>query len=303
MMGRRLFVLSRTVRYLAFMGVGLIALADAPSSALVTEFQAELSSSRAPDGALILVTAKIPGKCDELAVSGSFEDIELPFYSRPDQAAECQAFLGIPYNHKHGDFKVVVKYKDGQKELVRELPLSVIDGGYPSERLRVDPGHVNPNKKNMKRILREQKEVKEVYLRLVRKKYWQGPFVFPIDSPITSRYGTKRTFNGTFASFHSGIDLKAPMGTPIYAPAPGVVVMAKNLFYTGNTVLIDHGYGLITLYAHMSKLKVKKGQEVKTHTLLGLSGMTGRASGPHLHWQAIVHRAKVNPMDVMSLVK
>ena len=136
-----------------------------------------------------------------------------------------------------------------------------------------------------------------------REKYWKGSFQVPINSAVTSTFGNKRIFNGEMKSFHQGLDLRAAMGTPIHAASGGVIVLAKNLFMTGNTVLIDHGYGIFTVYAHMSKLQVKKGQEVKPGETLGLSGMTGRASGPHLHWGAVINRFKVNPTDLTTVLQ
>jgi murein DD-endopeptidase MepM/ murein hydrolase activator NlpD len=99
------------------------------------------------------------------------------------------------------------------------------------------------------------------------------------------------------------MDLKAAMETPVYSAAPGIIVLAKNLFYTGNTVMMDHGYGVVTLYAHMNELKVKVGEVVPVHKLLGLSGKTGRVSGPHLHWQAVVHHVKVNPIGLTEVMR
>jgi murein DD-endopeptidase MepM/ murein hydrolase activator NlpD len=127
--------------------------------------------------------------------------------------------------------------------------------------------------------------------------------VLPIDSKVTSIYGTKRTFNGEMRSFHQGLDLRAKTGTPVRAPAGGTVVLAKDLFFTGNTVILDHGYGIFTIYAHMSKLGVKKGEKVNVKQQLGLSGATGRASGPHLHWGAQVNKSKVNPLELTRVMQ
>ncbi|MGZ3688040.1 MAG: M23 family metallopeptidase, partial [Bdellovibrionota bacterium] len=183
------------------------------------------------------------------------------------------------------------------------LPLKVVDGNYPSETLHVAGKHVNPSPRMMPRIQREQHEAAAIYDRLTKVKYWNGPFQMPVKSAITSAFGSKRIYNGELKNFHPGVDLKAPMRTRIRAAAPGVIVMAKNLYYTGNTVMIDHGYGVITLYAHMSKLKVKKGQLVRSGQLLGLSGMTGRVTGPHLHWQAVIHHVKINPLDLTKVMR
>ena len=139
------------------------------------------------------------------------------------------------------------------------LPLEIVDGHYKSETLKVDEKKVNPPKKELKRILREQAELKEIYSHLTHEKYWDGPFVLPVDSVVTSPFGSKRIYNGEMKSFHQGLDLRAHIGTPIHAASGGVVVLAKDLFFTGNTVLIDHGYGVFTVYCHMSALKVKNG--------------------------------------------
>jgi murein DD-endopeptidase MepM/ murein hydrolase activator NlpD len=161
---------------------------------------------------------------------------------------------------------------------------------------------VNPKKKDLIRIRREQAEIAAIYKTITEQKHWDGPFALPIQSPVTSIFGTRRLFNGHQASFHQGLDLKAPEGSPIRSAAAGIVVLSKDLFFTGNTVLIDHGYGIFTIYAHLSKLGVAKGQAVKAGDLLGLSGATGRVSGPHLHWGAVIHRAKVNPSDLLKIM-
>jgi murein DD-endopeptidase MepM/ murein hydrolase activator NlpD len=167
----------------------------------------------------------------------------------------------------------------------------------------VNPRHVSPSKRDLKRIQRESSEIGKLYRTLTFKKYWKGPFRLPIKSKMTSPYGTKRTFNGELKSFHQGLDLRAAVGDPIRAGASGRVVMAKSLFFTGRTVILDHGYGVYTIYAHMSAFKVRKGQMVRPSTVLGLAGMTGRASGPHLHWGAVIQRSKVNPAELLKVMR
>lgn len=272
--------------------------------------RAELSSSEAADGSVLLVTLKLGESKRALssAASGAqtkggelvtavFEQTSLPFFKVDEDT--YQAVFGVPFNHKPGPAAIKVKF-DG-KEL--ELPFTIVDGNYRSEVLRVDGRHVNPRKKDLVRIKKEVAEVRAVYDRITPIKYWKGPFLFPVNSLVTSPFGTKRVYNGELQSFHQGLDLRAPTGTPIRSSAAGEVALAKNLFFTGNTVLVDHGYGVFTLYAHLSKLRVKKGQKVAPNQLLGLAGATGRASGPHLHWGAIIHRAKVNPLELTKVMQ
>ena len=268
----------------------------------------ELSANPVTDGSIVIVRVLVPQKLNEDQITGEFEGVELPFYQVPSKKPFIyEAVLGVPYGRKPGSGFVSVKLNlektKGSEPDVLVLPLEVKEGTYESETLSADNKFINPSVEDQERMKRDSAEIKEIYGTVTRKKHWKGPFRFPIKSKVTSQFGTKRVFNGEMKSFHTGLDLKAAEGTPIRAAAPGVVLMAKNLFMTGNTVILDHGYGVLTLYAHMTRIKVKKGQGVKKGALLGLSGMTGRVSGPHLHWMAIVHRMKVNPLDLTRVVK
>ncbi len=252
------------------------------------------------DGGLLLVSVVMPGETPY----AEYEGQKVPLYPAPEKGANrWEAALGVPYNKAPGQDKIVVWLgKPGASQRL-ELPFRIVAGNYRSEVLKVAERHVNPRKKDLLRIQREGAEIRKLYERLTLKKYWQGPFRLPIESPITSPYGTKRVFNGELQSFHQGLDLKAPTGTPIRAASAGEVILAKDLFMTGNTVILDHGYGVFTIYAHMSRLGVKPGDLVKRDQELGLSGMTGRASGPHLHWGAVVQKAKINPVFLTQVMR
>ncbi|MEO5968887.1 MAG: M23 family metallopeptidase [Bdellovibrionia bacterium] len=281
---------------------------------LPLDIRAELSSGEVPAGTLVLITLHLPEGVQAPAVnqgnqedssnqavfSGEFEGTSFSFFTAPDLGPQVyEAVLGIPYERKPG--KAVIQVR-GEQNL--EIPFKVIDGHYPSETLHVDGRRVNPTKKkDLIRIKKEFMEVAAIYKRVTPKKYWSGRFSYPIQSSVTSVFGGKRVYNGSLKNYHPGLDLKAPMRTPVYSPAPGIVVLAKNLFYTGNTVMIDHGYGVITLYAHMTELKVKKDDIVGKERLLGLSGKTGRVTGPHLHWQAVVNHVKVNPIGLTEVMR
>ena len=278
-----------------------------PTAAEVNESSAaaELSTSIAADGSIVLVTVRAPAgmKLDEEALKGEFADFHFPFYRAGEGLFE--AVLGIPYSYKPGtaEVRVLISAADGREAMRLALPLTIIDGNYDAEKLRVSPKHLNPSPKDMIRIRRDQKEVGAIYRNISRTKLWDGPFRFPMNSAITSVYGTKRVFNGQLASYHSGLDLRAAVGSRVHAPAKGKVVLAKDLFFSGKTVMLDHGYGVVTFYAHLSRMRVKKGQMVEVGQLLGLSGATGRVSGPHLHWSAVIQKNKVNPMDLIKVLK
>lgn len=176
-------------------------------------------------------------------------------------------------------------------------------GVFPSETLKVPPRTIEPRPKDQVRIARELKLLRQIYGTQTKLKYWDPPAYMPVNLGITSQWGARRVYNGKVQSAHYGTDMRAPTGTPIKSPYTGKVVLSRHLFYTGNTVILDHGYGLFTLYGHMSKLRVKVGAVAKKGTVLGLSGMTGRASGPHLHWGVKLHDAKIDPMALARLLK
>jgi len=158
-----------------------------------------------------------------------------------------------------------------------------------------DKGKVDLSAKNLKRVMLELKVIKGF------KKYWRDApetdldFIIPAEGALSSRFGLRRFFNDKPRKPHAGLDLAVPRGTPIKASASGKVLAADDYFFNGKTVFIDHGNGLITMYCHLDKFKVKAGQTVSKGELLGLSGKTGRATGPHLHWSVMLNGAMVDP--------
>jgi murein DD-endopeptidase MepM/ murein hydrolase activator NlpD len=276
---------------------------DLKPARIDSSIQAEVSSAETMDGTIILVSVRVPKKYEGQPVSGEFAGIELPFFK---DGEIHRSVLGVPYDHKPGIAKVRIRVGEGENARGAEASFRVVAGSYTSETLKVDGRRVKPqNPRDLKRIRKEMSEIGAVYSTITPKKYWDGPFELPVRKiqAVTSSFGARRVYNGVQKSAHLGLDFKAPTGTPIYASGPGRVALSKDLFFTGKTVIIDHGYGVLTLYAHLSKLKVKKGQEIDAGQMLGLSGKTGRVTGPHLHWMAVIHKQKVNPLGLTVVMK
>lgn len=155
---------------------------------------------------------------------------------------------------------------------------------------------VNPPPAIAARIAREQAQVAEARLRDDARKDFAGDFIWPLTGRISGVYGSQRIFNGTPKSPHSGLDVAAPKGTPVQAPAGGVITFAKpDLYLTGGTVLIDHGHGLSSNFLHLSRIDVAVGQRVEQGQVIGLVGATGRATGPHMHWGMNWFGVRVDP--------
>ena len=280
---------------------------SAPTSVMrvpVTEFQARVSPAKAIDGSVVLVRVEGPFTDDSsspVSVTGQFDDISLPFYR---EGKRYFAVLGIPHSHVPGKTFVKVQVTQGNRVRSMDAPLEITPGSYAAEVLKVQKSKVQPTQpKVLRRIKAEQSKIGLIYHTITPQKYWHGPFILPIQSTFTSQYGSRRLYNGVQQSFHPGLDLKAVVGTAIRADAGGKVVMAEDLFFTGLTVMIDHGYGVITFFAHMSQIDVKVGQMLSAGEHVGLSGKTGRVTGPHLHWQAVIQRQKVNPWDLTKVLE
>lgn len=180
------------------------------------------------------------------------------------------------------------------------LETKILPYPYQSEKLNVAMSKIDLSIKDQKRVLEEAKLMEKVYSRLQPVPLFKNSFSIPLNSYRTSVYGTKRLFNNKKTGQHLGNDFRAAIGTPIPVSNDGVVIFVGNLFYTGNVVIVDHGLNITTNYAHLSKINVKDGDQIKKGDIVGLSGATGRVSGPHLHWGVKIQGHHV---DGFSLVE
>ncbi len=196
-----------------------------------------------------------------------------------------QSFVMASYFMKPGDFSCELEIlSNGKLERKEVFTVSVIPYQYKKETLKVAPKTINLSQKDLARYARERKILDAIYTNYSTQTYFDDKFLKPSDLPISSVYGTKRVFNKVKSTQHLGTDFRAPIGTPVLASNKGRVVLAEDLFFSGNTILVDHGLSLFTMYAHLSKIDCKVGDIVEKGALIGHSGNTGRVSGPHLHW-------------------
>ncbi len=183
------------------------------------------------------------------------------------------------------------------------MDLDILKGTYPTEILSVDGAKVTPPPEALERIAYEKAEAEKIYATTNPIRYWNKPFIRPIESITTSEYGSARTYNGVLKSYHGGVDFRAQTPLPIMASNDGVVVLAKDRYYAGGTVIIDHGDGIYTCYFHFSQLDVKVGDKVIQGQTIGLSGATGRITGPHLHFGVMIHGVQSDPIDFMAHIE
>ncbi len=206
-----------------------------------------------------------------------------------DQDARWLAIVGIPLTIKPGTSQQV---NSGG----RNLPFSVGSKKYPEQHITLkNQRQVNPNPDDLKRIEQEL----DVQVRAYRSFTPGTPSNLlldkPVDGPLSSKFGVRRFFNGEERNPHAGLDFAVAAGTPIKSPAAGKVILIGNYFFNGNTVFVDHGQGFISMFCHMSKIDVKVGDAVPRGGVIGRVGSTGRATGPHMHWNVSLNDARVDP--------
>ena len=206
---------------------------------------------------------------------------------------DWEAVIGLSLNTKPGLHKLSLQLPT-DKTITKEF--SVNAKKYETQYLTIkNKRMVNPTEKDIERIIKEKKII------IASLKTWNeiptvhSSFILPVEGRLSSPFGLRRYFNKQPRKPHSGLDIAAPEGTEIKAPADGVVISTGNYFFNGNTVFIDHGQGLVTMYCHMNKIDIQPGQNVSQSEVIGKVGMTGRVTGPHLHWSVSLNNTRVEP--------
>lgn len=211
-----------------------------------------------------------------------------------------EAIVGLPLSIKAGIHKIKVKLPN--KSYFKEF--SVRDKKYETQHITLkNKRMVNPYAKDMDRIIKEKRIIGGALRKWTEQADVQTRFILPVDGRLSSPFGLKRFFNKQPRRPHSGLDIAAPEGAIIKAPADGKVLNTGNYFFNGNTIFLDHGQGLITMFCHMNSIDVKEGTLVKQGEVIGKVGMTGRVTGPHLHWSVSLNNTRVEPKLFLSLNK
>jgi murein DD-endopeptidase MepM/ murein hydrolase activator NlpD len=211
---------------------------------------------------------------------------------------EWRVLIGIDLDTAPGTYTV-----DIEADAARAThELVVLPKQFRTRRLAVDEAFVNPPESVEARIRSDQERLERTWRQATPRRLWDAPFVRPVPGPTNSAFGTRSVFNGQARTPHGGADFLSPAGTPVVAPNAGRIAIARDLYFSGNTVVIDHGLGLFSLLAHLSKLDVAEGDFVQPGELIGLVGATGRVTGPHLHWAVRVAGARVDPVSVLALL-
>jgi murein DD-endopeptidase MepM/ murein hydrolase activator NlpD len=285
---KRVWFTSATAAFPLFLIMGIVAAEPAgPSRPRVVEVSQGGIAEIRIDGAGLI------------SVKGRLGEQTVPFYE--GQAGVFSAAIGVDLDAKPGPLKLAIQ-KLTQTGTQKDSAITVMvrEKTFAKESLSVAAQFEQFSTATLERIRREQDELNRVFTISTPQRLWEGSFVPPVAGGVTSPFGLRRVINGTARAPHSGVDLKAPEGTEVRAANHGRVTLCADFFFSGKSLVIDHGGGLFTMYFHLADFKVEAGTQVEKGETIGWSGMTGRVTGPHLHWGARLNGARIDPFELLA---
>ena len=249
-------------------------------------------------GDVIVLTATTTQPVDQMRARAFDRDLATV---RLD-ATTWQTLVGVDIDTKPGAYTVAFEATSPTAAITAMTQVTVTTRQFGRRVLTVDDAFVNPPAPVMTRITREALELEKLWTQSEPRRLWTSSFVRPVPGRVNGAFGSRSVFNGEARQPHGGADFLSPTGTPIHAPNDGRVLLARDLYFTGNTVVIDHGLGVFSLLAHLSVVGVREGDVVMRGEIIGQVGATGRVTGPHLHWAVRMNGARVDPVVVLTAV-
>jgi len=210
-----------------------------------------------------------------------------------------EGFIGADLTTKPGRYNMEISPSGSNRP--HAIPVSVLSRDYGIRRLTLPKEMVELDSDTLKRVREESKTVKELFISSDINPLWMGRWIRPVPGMIVGPFGRRSIINGMERSPHSGVDLKAAEGDPIKATNRGIVALVENLFFSGLSVVIDHGGGIQSMYFHLSKDLVKVGQLVEKGAIIGLAGSSGRVTGPHLHFGIRLNNERIDPIKLIEI--
>ncbi len=251
-------------------------------------------------GEVVMLTMESARPLQEVRVSAFGRSF---FCFRTADPLTWSGLVGIDLETKPGRYVVNVTGLDADgKAVTVEHPVTVAPKKFATRTLTVDERFVSPPREALARIQKESERVRAIFDSVSPARYWTGPFVLPVPGRPISEFGKRSVYNGQPRSPHAGTDFAGPTGTPIKAPNAGTVALAANLYYSGNTVILDHGHGLYSYFGHMSAFSAHEGDAVAAGDIVGTVGATGLVTGPHLHWSVRLAGTRVDPLSLVDVL-
>jgi len=244
---------------------------------------------------------KVSGPDSLKSIYGEFRGERFPI-ALGEHNGIYEGLIGIDMGTKPATYEVKVVARNGDGKVYSgRLSLKVEKVVFETQELSLPSHLVDLKGKDLERVKKEAKQLQTLFQSFREERLWRGAFIRPVEGELSGTFGLNRIINGKQRSPHTGVDLKAEEGTPVLASNSGMVVLVDELFFTGKSVILDHGWGLYSMYFHLSEVRVKKGDRVDTGAMLGRVGSTGRSTGPHLHWGIKLNGARVDPLSLLRL--
>jgi len=250
-------------------------------------------------GGACLVTVSGPGSL--VSVDGEFLGSKFPM-APGSRKGVFRGLLGIDMQTSPGTHELRAFARDAdRKSLTKISSVKVEKVDFAVQRLTLPRSMVDLDPETLERVREETRRVSAVLKGYRAERLWNGPFGRPVGGEVSTPFGVRRVLNGQERSPHTGVDLRAAEGTPVRVCNRGIVALVDELFFSGNSVVLDHGWGMYSMYFHLSEVLVQEGETVERGSVLGLAGSTGRATGPHLHWGVKINGARVDPLSLIEL--
>jgi murein DD-endopeptidase MepM/ murein hydrolase activator NlpD len=275
----------------------LLCVATTAASSKPAGWKVNIQPARLVNGAPVLFQVTPSSRLKSL--SGTWFDHQVFFWSSGDS---WYGLAGVSVDSKPGVYTLELNGVTGKGTAVKfQSKISVGKAKYPHVKVTVPAKFTQPNPEEQKEIAADSALKHEVFAQVEGDRLWSGDFLAPVAARISDVFGTTRTFNGRVEGVHQGLDYAVPQGTPVQAINRGTVLLAQPLYFEGACVILDHGQGLLSIYMHLSKIEVKAGDSISRGARIGLSGGTGRATGPHLHVAARWQGVYVDPAQLLEM--
>ena len=248
-------------------------------------------------GDVVAISIEVEGLLESL--EGKVFARSVPFWSAAEN--QWRGVFGIPLDTPAGQYEITTHaIGESVANTTGRFSFEVQDKDFATRRLRLDQKFVDPPPAEAQRIAQDAKTMANIFSKVRPLRLWDGPFQAPVSNASNSSFGRLTLFNGTPRGRHQGADFRSPAGTAVRAPNAGEVVLASDLYFAGSTVILDHGLGLYSLFAHLSKFQVGVGDHVATGEVVARSGATGRVTGAHLHWAVRLGNTSVDPLSLIK---
>jgi murein DD-endopeptidase MepM/ murein hydrolase activator NlpD len=243
----------------------------------------------------------MPAGPDAESAQGQFRGRTIPFF-RTEDGREFGALVGVDLADPPSkqDLLVEISGKGGVIKR-RHYPVQVISVHFKTQELTVPQNFVDLDDETAKRVEEEKEKILQSLTKVTTERLWSGRFMMPVDGKIAGSFGRRRIINGQPRSPHNGEDINAPKGTAVHATNEGIIALVGDFFFSGKSIVVDHGLGLYTMYFHLDEVDVAEGEKIAKGAVLGKVGSTGRATGPHLHWGMRIDGARVNPLSILNV--